>query len=319
MKKKVSLIVPVFNEDRETLDDLERAIEELIHLNRNYDFEVFVIDDSTEIETRKLTRLYVSRHQYAKAIYFSRNFGKESALRAGLEAASGDAIIPIDADLQDPLDLIPKMLDRWEEGYSVVLAKRKSRKEDSVLKRLTSSAFYRLIGMLSEVNIPNNVGDFRLMDKSVVDSVLLLNERNIFMKGIYAWVGYPTFTIEYVRPKRQFGKTKFPFRRLLRIALDGLVSFTSLPLRIWSTFGFLLAGVSLLYSFYIIYLKIDQQVPIQGYASLVVICLFSTSLNLICFGIFGEYISRLFIESKGRPHFIIQEIYPDRYFPESEE
>jgi glycosyltransferase involved in cell wall biosynthesis len=319
MKKKVSLIVPVFNEDQSTLSDLENSIEELILANTNYKFDVILIDDSTEIKTRKLTRIFASRRKYVKVIYFTRNFGKESALRAGMEAARGDAVIPLDADLQDPFELIPEMLERWEEGYPVVLAKRKSRKEDSILKRITSNSFYKIIGRLSEVNIPNNVGDFRLMDKSVIKSVLLLNERNIFMKGIYAWVGYPSFTIEYVRPKRQFGKTKFPFRRLLRVALDGLVSFTSLPLRIWSTFGFLLAGVSLVYSFYIIYLKIDQQVPIQGYASLVVICLFSTSINLICFGIFGEYISRLFIESKSRPHFIIHEIYPDRKHRESEE
>jgi glycosyltransferase involved in cell wall biosynthesis len=309
MKKLVSLLIPVFNEDLATLEGLEIAIEELRLHNSNYDFEVIIIDDSTEIDTRTHTRQFVRRHDYTTVIYFSRNFGKESALRAGMERARGDAIIPLDADLQDPFDMIPMMLERWEQGYSVVLAKRKSRKEDSYLKRITSSAFYKIIGRLSEVSIPNNVGDFRLMDKAVVQSVLLLNERNIFMKGIYAWVGYPTCTLEYVRPKRQFGKTKFPFRRLLRIALDGLVSFTSFPLRIWSAFGFLLAGISFIYSMYIIYMKVQQQVPIQGYASLVVICLFSTSLNLICFGIFGEYISRLFLESKARPHYIIQEVY----------
>jgi glycosyltransferase involved in cell wall biosynthesis len=163
-----------------------------------------------------------------------------------------------------------------------------------------------LIGKFAEIEIPENVGDFRLMDRKVVNAVLTLEERSIFMKGVYAWAGFEPKIIEYARPNREHGETKFPFRRLLRIGLDGLVSFSSLPLRVWSMVGFAIAGASFVYSLVIIYFKVTQQVAIPGYASLIVVMLFSTSINLICFGIFGEYISRLFVESKQRPHYIIE-------------
>ena len=306
-KKLVSLVIPVFNEDEMTLSNLEFSLNELIKsLEKKYSFEVIFIDDSTKAESRNITRKIVGRNKLYKAIFFSRNFGKESALRAGLEFSKGSAVIPLDADLQDPLSLIPDMLESWESGFMVVLAKRVDRSLDSRQKRFWSSFFYKLRGKFAEIEIPENVGDFRLMDKKVVNAVLTLEERSIFMKGVYAWAGFEPKIIEYVRPNREHGETKFPFRRLLRIGLDGLVSFSSFPLRIWSMIGFAMAGASFIYSLVIIYFKVTQQVEIPGYASLIVVMLFSTSINLVCFGIFGEYISRLFIESKQRPHYIIE-------------
>jgi len=306
-KKLVSLVIPVFNEDEMTLSNLEFALNELIQsLEKKFSFEVIFIDDSTKVESRIITREIVGRNKLYKAVFFSRNFGKESALRAGLEFSKGSAVIPLDADLQDPLSLIPDMLESWESGFMVVLAKRVDRSLDSRQKRFWSSLFYKLIGKFAEIEIPENVGDFRLMDRKVVNAVLTLEERSIFMKGVYAWAGFEPKVIEYVRPNREHGETKFPFRRLLRIGLDGLVSFSSLPLRIWSMIGFVMAGASFIYSLVIIYFKVTQQIPFPGYASLIVVMLFSTSINLVCFGIFGEYISRLFIESKQRPHYIIE-------------
>lgn len=306
-KKLVSLVIPVFNEDERTIKNLEFSLNKLIEsLHKKFKFEVILIDDSTKIESRYLIEIIVKRNKSYKAIFFSRNFGKESALRAGLDYSQGSAVIPLDADLQDPLELIPDMLENWENGFLVVLAKRVDRSSDSRQKRFWSSLFYKVIGKFAEIEIPENVGDFRLMDRRVVNAVLTLEERNVFMRGIYAWAGFEAKIIEYVRPDREFGETKFPFRRLLRIGLDGLVSFSSFPLRIWSTMGFVLAGASIIYSLIIIYLKITEQVAIPGYASLIVVMLFSTSINLICFGIFGEYMSRLFIESKRRPHYIVE-------------
>jgi glycosyltransferase involved in cell wall biosynthesis len=304
----VSLVVPVFNEDAKTMGSLNSSLTKLmVEMSPRVVFEVIFIDDSTSYASRAITRELTEGNTAYKAIFFSRNFGKESALRAGLEYASGDAIIPLDADLQDPLELIPEMIKHWESGIPVVLAKRIDRSLDSKAKRFWSSLFYKVIGKFAEIDIPENVGDFRLMDRKVVNAVLTLNERSVFMKGIYAWSGFQNIVIEYARPNRQHGETKFPFRRLLRNGIDGIVSFSSFPLRIWSTLGFLLAGVSFIYSFVIIFLKITQQVSVPGYASLIVVMLFSTSINLICFGIFGEYISRLFVESKQRPHYIVQE------------
>jgi len=306
--RQVTLVIPVFNEDAQTMANLHLGLTHLIKsMKSKIVFEVIFVDDSTNHACRAITRELAQGNSAYKAIFFSRNFGKESALRAGLEFASGDAVIPLDADLQDPLELIPEMIEQWEKGIPVVLAKRIDRSLDSKAKRFWALLFYKLIGKFAEIDIPENVGDFRLMDKKVVNAVLTLNERNVFMKGIYAWSGFDSTVIEYARPNREYGKTKFPFRRLLRNGIDGLVSFSSFPLRVWSMLGFILAGLSFAYSLVIVYFKITQQVSVPGYASLIVVMLFSTSINLICFGIFGEYISRLFIESKQRPHFIIQE------------
>lgn len=304
----ISLVIPVFNEDSLTIKNLDTGLMLLIQGMKNrVRFEILIVDDSTEGVARKIIRELVASNKVYRAIFFSRNFGKESALRAGLEHSQGDAVIPLDADLQDPLDLIPEMINYWESGYPVVLAKRIDRRLDSKQKRFWSTIFYKTMGKFADIKIPENVGDFRLMDKKVVSAVLSLNERNVFMRGIYAWSGFEYKVIEYARPDREHGKSKFPFKRLLKIGIDGLISFSSFPLRMWSMFGFFLAGLSFLFTMVIVYLKISQQVAIPEYTFLLVAVLFSTSTNLICFGIFGEYISRLFIESKQRPHYIIQE------------
>lgn len=305
--KVISLVIPTFNEDLDTLSSLESEINALILSNLEEKFEVILVDDSTKTTCRSTVKNMCITNGW-KGVFFTRNFGKEAAIRAGLEKSNGDAVIILDADLQDPISLIPKMITTWQNMDTlVVLAKRIDRSSDSFLKRKLSGVFYTVINKLSDVHIPTNVGDFRLIDKKVVESVLKLNERNIFMKGIFAWTGYPTVTLEYVRPARESGDSKFPFRRLLRIATDGIVSFSSLPLRLWSYLGILIAIGNTIFMLYIIAMKLTGQIQDSGYASLIVVSTFTLSMNLICFGIFGEYISRMFLEVKARPHYLILE------------
>ena len=303
----VSLVVPVFNEELNTLEVFAEKVNELFSQLKNTQFEVLFIDDSTKLQCRDHTKKICELNSW-RGIFLTRNFGKEAAIRAGIESAKGAAIIILDVDLQDPIDLIPKMINVWHfDKVPVVLAKRINRDSDTYLKRSSARVFYKLINKLADVEIPVNVGDFRLLDRKVVESALLLNERNIFMKGIWAWVGYPSVTLEYTRPSRESGKSKFSTKRLFRIAIDGIVSFSSLPLRMWSYLGIVIAGVTMLYSSFIVIKKIMGSDMETGYASIVAISTFSLSINLICFGIFGEYLSRLFLEVKARPHYIVLE------------
>jgi len=302
---RITLVIPVFNEDSATMNKLDKTLMELFSQNKQTTFEVIMVDDSTNIDTRAMTRLICQKNCW-RAIFFTRNFGKEAAIRAGLEKSTGNATIILDSDLQDPVSLIPQMIDMWKSsGAPVVLAKRIDRASDGFLKRNLSLLFYKLINRFAEVDIPVNVGDFRLMDQKVVKSVLFLEERNIFQKGIFAWVGFPYEVIEYVRPPRLSGKTKFSYTRLFKIATDGIVSFSSFPLRAWSYLGFAIAAISLGYLLLVLVLKFLGLIQIPGYASILVLISGSLSLNLICFGVFGEYLSRMFMEVKRRPHYLI--------------
>jgi glycosyltransferase involved in cell wall biosynthesis len=309
MKKKtlISLIVPVFNEDKKTLDAFTAEIVKLHARLKKFDFETILIDDSSKFESRQIVKETCELNNW-RAIFLSRNFGKEAAMRAGLEKSKGSAVVVLDVDLQDPVDLIPKMIEIWDLGtVPVVLAKRVNRDSDSFAKKFFANNFYKLINKISDVEIPVDVGDFRLMDRKVVNSALLLNERNVFMKGIWAWLGYPSVTLEFERPNRTSGDTKFSFIRLFKIAVDGIASFSSLPIRVWSLIGLVVASLNLLFLIYIVLMKLSGSDVDEGYASIVVISGFSLSMNLVCFGLIGEYLSRVFVEVKARPHYIILE------------
>ena len=244
-----------------------------------------------------------------RIINFSRNFGKEAALTAGLDKARGEAAIPIDVDLQDPPELIKELVARWREGYDVVLAKRADRTSDSFAKRVSADLFYKLNGKISNVDIPNNVGDFRLMSKRVVEALKQLPENQRFMKGLFAWVGFKTVAIEYVREKREAGQSSFNGWKLWNFALDGITSFSTLPLRIWLYIGALVSFLSFLYGSFIILKTLIFGVDLPGYASLAVIMLFLGGIQLIGIGILGEYIGRIYSESKRRPSYIIEGEY----------
>ena len=305
----ISIVVPFFNEGG-AIDHFYSGMSPILSINIGCNFEVICVDDgstdSTLSELIELTKKDTRFH----ILEFSRNFGKEAALSAGIDFANGDAVIPIDADLQDPPELIIKMVQLWKDGAEVVLAKRVDRSTDSFMKRKTASLFYKLHNKLStSMRIPENVGDFRLMDRVVVDALKQLPERQRFMKGLFAWVGFKSVTVEYSRSSRSAGETKFSGWRLWNFALEGITSFSLVPLKIWTYFGLFGAFLAFLYASFIIVRTLIFGIVLPGYASLLVVVLFFGSLQLISIGILGEYIGRIYFETKNRPLYIVRKRY----------
>lgn len=303
----ISIIAPCYNEE-ETIEPFLRRIEEIL-TQINEPYEIVFINDGSRDNTLNVLLNAKQNFKNIRIINFSRNFGKEAALTAGLDKARGEAAIPIDVDLQDPPELIKELVARWREGYDVVLAKRADRTSDSFAKRVSADLFYKLNGKISNVDIPNNVGDFRLMSKRVVEALKQLPENQRFMKGLFAWVGFKTVAIEYVREKREAGQSSFNGWKLWNFALDGITSFSTLPLRIWLYIGALVSFLSFLYGSFIILKTLIFGVDLPGYASLAVIMLFLGGIQLIGIGILGEYIGRIYSESKRRPSYIIEGEY----------
>ena len=306
-KVTLSIVVPVFNESP-NLDYLcDRLVEVLSKLNITY--EIILINDGSSDDTLQKALKCKSVYPQIVIIDLARNFGKEIALTAGLDYSRGEAVIPIDADLQDPPELIEKLLAKWYEGYDVVCATRKKRLGESWFKRFTASGFYKTISKLSTVSIPENTGDFRLLDRKVVDAIKLLPERTRFMKGLFAWVGYRQTTIYFERKPRFAGQTKWNYWKLWNFALDGITGFSSIPLKVWSYLGIFIALLSIIYAAYLTLRTIIFGVDIPGYASLMVSILFLGSVQLIAIGVLGEYMSRIYEETKQRPLYLVREIY----------
>jgi glycosyltransferase involved in cell wall biosynthesis len=304
--KTIAFVIPAFNEAATisaALTDLDELAEKI-----SYSVNVTVVNDGSDDETLAELSRYQPINFSLTVVDLSRNFGKEAALSAGLMHAVGDAFIPLDADHQDPIELVPIMIERWEAGFEVVLAHRATRDSDSAFKRMSALWFYRLINELAEVVIPENVGDFRLMDKAVVDALRMLPENRRFMKGLFAWLGFRTTTVEYQRAPRSKGQTKFSSWRLWNLAIEGLTSFSTLPLRIWTYFGSLLALVSVLYGFGIILRTLIWGVDVPGYASLLTAILFLGGVQLIGIGIIGEYLGRTYLEAKRRPTYVVRSV-----------
>lgn len=308
LAKTISVVVPCHNET-DCIDPFIKKLEEVFSGLPDYKLEmVFVNDGSTDDTLAKLeTRL--KDNPDLVIVDLSRNFGKEAALSAGLETASGDAAIPMDADLQDPPELVPLMLEKWRAGYDMVLAHRESRNEDSLAKRLSARWFYRLHNRFSSPELPENVGDFRLMDRKVIDALKELPENCRFMKGLFAWLGFRTVSIDYKRPGRIAGESKFRAWRLWNFALEGLTSFSTVPLRIWTYIGAFFAFVAFVYAAIIFWRTVFFGVDLPGYASLLVAVTFFAGLQLMGIGIIGEYLGRTYLEAKRRPIFIIRKIY----------
>ncbi|WP_313651467.1 glycosyltransferase family 2 protein [Pantoea sp.] len=301
---KISLVVPVFNEE-EAIPLFYKAVRQYEALAA-WQVEIVFIDDGSTDATYALINQLSRRDPLVQSLSFIRNFGKEPALFAGLEAATGDAIIPIDVDLQDPITLIPDMMRKWEAGADIVLAKRIDRRADGHLKRKTASWFYKLHNSISHPKIEENVGDFRLMSREVVENIRLLPEKNLFMKGILSWVGGQTEIVEYVRHERVAGRSKFGGWKLWNLALEGLTSFSTVPLRIWSYLGFLVASLAFLYGLWMIMDKLLFGNPVPGYPSILVSVLFLGGVQLIGIGVLGEYIGRIYMETKNRPRYILR-------------
>jgi len=299
----LSLVVPMYNE-AEMCEPFFARVLPIIESGTD-EFEIICVNDGSTDSTLDMLRELHARDNRIKILNLTRNFGKEIALTAGLEHASGNAIIPLDADLQDPPELIPEMVAKWREGYDSVIAVRSDRQSDSYLKRATAGLFYRFIGRVADTPIPANAGDFRLLDRAVVNALLQLPERTRFMKGLYAWVGFSHAYIEYSRPQRVAGKTKWKYWNLWNLALEGIFSFTTLPLRIWTYLGFAIASIAALYGVVIIVRTLLYGVDVPGYASLLVTILFLSGVNMVGLGILGEYLGRIFLEVKQRPMYLV--------------
>ena len=301
----VSLIAPMYNEE-EVIGVFFSTIESTLK-NVDVDYEIVCVNDGSNDTTLAVLKAHAVRDVRIKIVDLSRNYGKELALTAGLDYARGDAVIPIDCDLQDPPEVILEMIEKWQEGYQVVLAKRIDRSSDSRVKRWTSSFFYKLIDKISDIHIPANVGDFRLLDKVALEALKTYRERSRFMKGLFASLGFKETTIEYVRAPRAAGETKWNYWKLYKLAIDGIISFTSLPLKIWSYIGATVAISGFVYGIYLIIKTMVFGVDSPGYASIMVVLLFMSGLILLCLGVIGEYLSRIFIEIKARPLYIVME------------
>jgi len=306
--KLVSLVVPLFNE-AEGLDAFRAAVLPCLDAVAGVAWEIVCVDDGSTDDTLAALVAIASGDPRFRVIELSRNFGKEAALTAGLDAAQGDAVIPMDADLQDPPELIGEMIAAWRNGAEVVLARRRDRASDGVLKRKTASWFYALHNRMSKTKIPPNVGDFRLMDRVVVAALKSLPERQRFMKGLFAWVGFRTVTIDYVRAPRAAGETKFSGFTLWNFALEGLTSFSTAPLKIWTYVGACGAVGTFIYSIFIVLYTILHGTGVPGYASLLVVVLFLGSIQLMSIGLLGEYIGRIYLETKQRPTYVIRKTY----------
>lgn len=301
----VSLVVPVYNE-QDAIPVFHAALRGVAALQSER-MEIVFVDDGSADGTIDAIRALQRVDPNVRLLSFTRNFGKEPALFAGLEAARGDAIIPIDVDLQDPVELIPELLSKWRAGAQVVLAKRVDRDSDGLLKRKTAEWFYRVHNRISKVRIEENVGDFRLMSREVVSQVLLLGERNLFMKGVLSWVGGRTEIVEYARAPRSAGQGKFNGWKLWNLAIEGFTSFSTLPLRMWTYAGLVIALLSFIYALCMIVQKLLWGNTVPGYPSLMVAILFMGGVQLISIGVLGEYIGRIYLETKGRPRYILQE------------
>ena len=300
----ISLVVPVFNEE-DTIPIFYKEVREYVEFSQHV-VEIVFINDGSKDSTESIINGLALSDKNVKAINFTRNFGKEPALFAGLEHASGDAVIPIDVDLQDPITVIPELIEKWLAGADMVLAKRFDRSSDGHIKRKTAEMFYKLHNKISTPKIEENVGDFRLMSREVVENIKLLPERNLFMTGVLSWVGGKTDVVQYRRAERVAGTSKFNGWKLWNLALEGITSFSTFPLRMWTYIGLLVAGFSFLYGAWMIFDTIAFGNPVKGYTSLLVSILFLGGIQLIGIGVLGEYIGRIYTESKQRPRYIVK-------------
>jgi len=304
----LSLVVPVFNEF-DTVNLFLETIESTFKERPDLELEIVFVNDGSSDNTLEKLVLLQKSYPAIRIVDLSRNFGKEAALTAGLQECRGQVVVPIDVDLQDPPEIILNMLDRWREGYEVVVGRRTSRNSDTWAKKTSAKWFYKIHNKLSDRKIPENVGDFRLLDRNVVDALNNLHESRRFMKGLFAWIGFKTTTIDYVRPERVAGDSKFNSWRLWNFALEGLTSFTTAPLRLWSYVGLVVALFSLIFAAAIVIRVLIYGIDVPGYASLVVAITLLSGIQLIGIGIIGEYLGRAYIESKRRPVYVIRKIY----------
>lgn len=302
---EITIVVPIHNEEP-VLDELmSRLTTTLEGLCTTY--EIICVDDgSTDGSLEHLMKLR-AHYPTLRIVSLSRNFGKDIAISAGLDHACGAAVAPIDADLQDPPELLEPMVGKWREGYDVVYATRRRRDGESFMKRTSSKYFYRIFERITDIPIPRDTGDFRLLDRRVVDVLVRLPERTRFMKGLFAWVGFRQAAIVFDRPQRRAGNSKWGYWRLWNFALDAVTSFSSMPLKVWSYLGVIISLFAFLYALFLATLKVTRGIDVPGYASIMVAVLFFGGVQLISLGIIGEYLARTYNEVKGRPLYLVRD------------
>jgi glycosyltransferase involved in cell wall biosynthesis len=299
MKSLLSIIVPMYNEE-EVIDTFFNVMEQtLASIDMNY--EIICVDDGSKDKTLQLLKEQHAKNPNIKVIALSRNFGKEAAMTAAIDFCSGDAVIPMDADLQDPPEIIGDMIREWRNGYDVVYAKRVSRDSDTLVKRNTAGLFYKFFNKISDIKIPENVGDYRLMDKKVVDAIKQLPEKDRFMKGLFCWPGFKSTTVEFSRQNRSQGTTKFNYWKLWNFALSGITSFSTAPIRLGVYLGLSVSAFAFIYGVIIIAKTLIYGADSPGYASLMTVVLFVGGIQLFFLGLMGEYLGRIYKEVKNRP------------------
>ena len=304
--KKIDIIIPAYNEE-EALPFLFERLEKIMKENSNYEFEILFINDGSKDKTLELIKKQREIDSRISYVDLSRNFGKEIAMIAGLDYSTGDAVIFIDADLQDPPELIPELIRYWEEGYDDVYARRKSRQGETFFKKFTSKMYYKILQKMSKVEIQIDTGDFRLLDRRCVNALKKLRESQRCSKSMFSWIGYKKKEVLYDRDPRVAGKTKWNYKRLVDLAIDGITSFTTSPLRL-STFIAIPTFVALaIYFIYVIIKSFVVSEPIQAYQAIILLILFFSGIQILLFGIMGEYLGRIFNETKNRPLYLINE------------
>ena len=309
MRRELSIVVPVKDEEVAIGPFLARVIPVLEAIDDPVarSFEILFVDDGSSDTTLEVVRKANAADPRVRCLSLSRNFGKEAALSAGLDGARGAAVVPLDVDLQDPPEAIPLMIAKWRDGFDVVYGVRDNRETDTLPKRITADFYYRAHNWLSDDKIPEHAGDFRLLDRKVVDVIRNMPERNRFMKGLFAWAGFRQASVSYHREQRQVGKTKFNYWKLWTLAIDGITSASTVPLRVWSYLGGFVALGALVFAAFIIIRTLTTGIVVPGYASLMVAILFLGGLQLISLGVLGEYVGRILTETKGRPLYVVRE------------
>ena len=300
-----SVVIPAYNEELVVQETYKRLKAVMDSINEPY--ELVFVNDGSKDNTAAILRKLCEADPRVKLVDFSRNFGHQLASTAGMDYSSGETVVLIDADLQDPPELIPEMIKKWREGYEVIYGVRKKRIGETFFKKLTAKLFYRFMKSMTEVDMPLDTGDFRLIDRKVCDALKSANEKNRYIRGLISWLGFKQIGIEYVRDKRFAGETKYPLKKMLKFAFDGITSFSYKPLKLATYFGTFISGISFLYLLVVLYQRLFTDSTVAGWASTLAVSLFFNGIVLIILGIIGEYIGRIYDEVKGRPLYIVRE------------
>lgn len=304
-KKLLSIIVPMYYEELVAYECYHR-IKNVVNSIESMDYEIIFVNDGSKDRTLAILKGIAKGDKCVKIIDFSRNFGHQAAVTAGLFNCKGDAVVIIDADLQDPPEIIPEMIDKWKEGHQVIYGKRRTRSGESKFKLFTAKYFYKTLSYMASIEIPKDTGDFRLMDRIVVEAFKEMPEQNRFIRGMVSWIGFDQVPIEYNRDDRFAGETKYPLRKMIKFATDGIVSFSTKPLKLTAIFGIGTIGISILLIIYTIVTKIMSDTS-MGWASTMCVILFFSGVQLLSLGVIGEYIARIYDESKNRPLYLVKE------------